>query len=849
MVLKDRAYFPRAQGKSNEKTIQNLENRKDHAFELTGKLQMLSNTWKEENLNRSDTEVGRILPKGNSALVQIEEDVDLEFLRSAFGFEIVAEYDEGFAIVATEDIELNKLTKSIKAFENNEKKSGSVAKVYDINPHDKLQHILSEELYKKWIHIKDDTACTVDISIECTGTTIPPQNKIEKTKSETEEEFQAKKEKWEEKLTFAYQEYDKLKSEREDQLQQLVNFYKGNILQIVDNQTYNAVEFYDSFSIRVEISGKGLKDIAANYPYIFEISEAEEIVIINDHNEINNLYENGLTVLPPRANAPRICVIDSGINEEHVLLKESIVREASYNFLPDGNGVGDEIENGGHGTRIAGAIQFYNEIPKNGIFQSPFWLENARVLNKDGVIPKTIQPALLLINIVDKYYKFTEQRTRIFNHSISSSIACKISRMSVWAACMDSLSYDNDIVFVQSIGNISSFSEQALNPGILNYLRNGKNYPEYLLEDAARAANPGQAFMGVTVGAICLADFQNENLKSLGGKWDPSPFSRSGPGIWGVIKPDVVEIGGSYAVNYAQPITLQQLNELSLESVRSSPPGPLTSRDFIGTSISTPRVSHILGKIEGQYPEESALMYRALLIHSARWPHWAQNIDKSQYQAVLRKIGYGVPSLDRALYSSDSRVTLYSRGNIRILNKDLHVYKIPIPEEIRRAGNEYNILVEVTVAYKAKPRRTRKNPKKYLSNRVDWVSSNIGESTEEFLKCVKYSEDGHEDRNGHSIKWVIGDKENTGQTRNLKRTMGVNQKDWAVIKAYELTDGFCIAVRGREGWDKAGKYPAEYTLIVSFEILDAEVEIYDQIRIEVENQVQVQQQIPIEIEI
>jgi hypothetical protein len=65
------------------------------------------------------------------------------------------------------------------------------------------------------------------------------------------------------------------------------------------------------------------------------------------------------------------------------------------------------------------------------------------------------------------------------------------------------------------------------------------------------------------------------------------------------------------------------------------------------------------------------------------------------------------------------------------------------------------------------------------------------------------------------------------------------QKDWCIINASQLSDEFCIAVRGRKGWGSLFK--ARYALAVSFEAIDQNIEIYEHIRLS--NQVEVETEV------
>lgn len=61
---------------------------------------------------------------------------------------------------------------------------------------------------------------------------------------------------------------------------------------------------------------------------------------------------------------------------------------------------------------------------------------------------------------------------------------------------------------------------------------------------------------------------------------------------------------------------------------------------------------------------------------------------------------------------------------------------------------------------------------------------------------------------------------------------GTLQKDWCIIKSNQLSDAFCIAVRGHKGW--GGLFKAKYSLAVSFEAINQDIPIYEPIRTEIE---------------
>lgn len=398
--------------------------------------------------------------------------------------------------------------------------------------------------------------------------------------------------------------------------------------------------------------------------------------------------------------------------------------------------------------------------------------------------------------------------------------------MSAWAAEIDEQSYSNDVLFVQAAGNID-------NAVIKAYMLAGYYYPEYFARELSRVCNPAQSLQALTVGSVSFANYETEDVIALGAKDHISSFSRSGPGIWDVVKPDVVEYGGTMVVPKTGEVFFTTPPEVCPELIRKSPEGPAYSKDAVGTSFSTPKVTHIAAAVEQLFPNSPALLYRALVAQSARWPEWAL-IDPTCYENALRFIGYGIPDIARATRNDEYRITLLTESAREIGEDEAHVYRIPIPEELRSVGEDYNILLEVTLSYAAKPRRTRRSVKRYLSSWVDWCCSYAGETFDTFARRIYKTGSRIEDDG--NFKWMVGDATNHGQVDGFSNKNGTLQKDWAIIKSNQLSEAFCIAVRGHTGWGPMFK--AKYSLVVSFEAIDQNIPIYEPIRAVVEAEIE-----------
>ena len=65
------------------------------------------------------------------------------------------------------------------------------------------------------------------------------------------------------------------------------------------------------------------------------------------------------------------------------------------------------------------------------------------------------------------------------------------------------------------------------------------------------------------------------------------------------------------------------------------------------------------------------------------------------------------------------------------------------------------------------------------------------------------------------------------------------------MKSSSLPATFCVAIMGHKGWSKDPDSQAKYSLAVSFEIVDQQIEIYDAMRIAVD---ELQPEIEIEVD-
>ncbi|MCC4631484.1 S8 family peptidase [Xanthomonas citri pv. mangiferaeindicae] len=833
--------------------------RQAHSVTLDAAAQSVSANWQARKAQRQVTDQTLPeIPAGIPILLQIDTGLDLDALRAKFQFEIVAEQEDGYVIVASEDTHLTTFRNMAQGFAVTVRGSATIAEIHalfdDPNQTDRLGRILSDQLMASWGTIGEDQHYIVDIGIACSGTQEIPPRPV-RGKRATDAQWAAKEYEWSERRTSAYNEWDDIKIERERSIQKFTEFYQAEILHMMDSADFDAGVLPDSFTVRLKISGKGLKDFVLNYPYIFEVVEPEDIALPQHQGQQGAQAAPAVTPLAPDADAPAVCVIDSGIQEAHFLLQPGIDQAASYCFLPGQatTAVADEVAPGGHGTRVAGAVLYGENVPVAGAPQLPFWIQNARVLDAQNAMPVELFPPEALRKVVERFNDGPRQ-TRVFNHSINARSYCRTRYMSSWAAEIDQLCNERDVLIVQSAGNLPL---QGTPPfiGIADHLTAGRDYPAYLAENAARIANPGQSLQALTVGSIAYDAAEQGAWRTFATQpAGPSAFSRTGPGIWNVIKPEVVEYGGDAARTNNAPPDIQVggvIPSACPNLIRSTlhGAGPAADRDTAGTSYAAPKVARIAAQVQRVLPAEPTLLYRALVVQSAQWPAWAEEIlallrnpppnmtleeRKILFTAAsnaFRCLGFGIPDEARATTNTDHRTTLITSGDTEIHAGECHVYQVPIPAELRNQADEFDIRIDVTLSYVAQPRRTRRNLRRYLSTWVDWKASKLGEELHDFrVRAMKDAVNGEAPLSGSTLPWALHDKPQDGLIRDFKRNSGTVQKDWAVVRSNSLPDHFCIAVVGHQGWSHDPDSTARYVLAVTFEILGGEMMIYEPLR-------------------
>ncbi len=401
---------------------------------------------------------------------------------------------------------------------------------------------------------------------------------------------------------------------------------------------------------------------------------------------------------PLGEDAPVIGIIDSGVNA-HPLIDDIFLGAIG---VPAALGVADDW---GHGTRVGGVAVFGDLRAQlaSGVLQRGARLCSAKVVNEQGrfddrrLVPSQMREAITTLN--ERY------GCRIFVIALGDSKQpYKGGKVGTWAATLDELARELDVLVLVAAGNRYPRSGNRLEQAVTEY-------PGYLTEDSNRFFEPAGALNVVTVGALANGEgidaalAEHVHVRSITRPSEPAPFTRIGPGVGGATKPDVVDFGGTMIFD---PVVqrLRGGDDVAAAGVLTLHHEPIHQlfTTASGTSYATPLVAFKASQILTLLPTASANLVRALLAGAADIPAPAQERLVGLGDEAVRAIcGHGHVDLERAAYSDDARVVLYAEDELPV--DHFAVYEIPIPEIFQsEAGRR---IIRVSLAYDPPVRHTR----------------------------------------------------------------------------------------------------------------------------------------------
>jgi serine protease AprX len=366
----------------------------------------------------------------------------------------------------------------------------------------------------------------------------------------------------------------------------------------------------------------------------------------NQHN--SNLAEQ-LLAFPPFVPSkgveyPYVGVVDSGIREDHPYLKYWVEQREDFVLSSEkncshGSFVGGVVS---YGDRVRGVTTQYDGVKLIDVVAIPNTdpkYGNTGSLSEDELVE-------ILNEVVPKY----SGKVKVWNLSLGSSKICEDQAFSDLAMALDEIQDENDVMFVISAGNYEDRPLRAWPPE-----------DETKFND--RITSPADSIRAITVGSISHTDTELSKM------YEPSPFSRRGPGPNFIVKPDLVDFGGTLSLTPPAIKGVSSFGEW----------GDLV--EGVGTSYSTPRISSLLSKIHHFMAHNpSRNLSKALLIHSAL----DLRNNKRPVRDEMKYLGFGKPmELDEILNCSQSSSTFVLEGTL-FPSSHVEITDFPFP----------NVLVE-----------------------------------------------------------------------------------------------------------------------------------------------------------
>ena len=537
----------------------------------------------------------------------------------------------------------------------------------------------------------------------------------------------------------------------------------------------------------------------------------------------------------PPQNAVSVCVLDSGVTHTHPLLEPGYAAQDLHTYKPPW-GTGDSAIHQGHGTAMSG-IAFLGDLQNALRSTTPIIirhrLESVKMLDPAGTQHAPHLYGAVTAECVSRPEVTAPQRPRVFCMAVTSDFGVQRGRPSSWSAEIDRLAYGNDTIrrlFLISAGNVS---RENIPP--TNYIARNDVDPIF---------NPGQSWNALVVGAqtdrVIITDPTFDGWTPLAAPGALAPTSRTSV-TWErqwPIKPDIVCEGGNWATD---GVAVDSPDDLGVLSTHYQPQLQqfTTIRD---TSAATAFAANIAGRVLSARPESWPETLRALIVHSAEWTpsmrgEFAAAGLRQQKLALMRRYGFGVPSVQRALYSATNDATLVVEDTLRpfwraadgtVKTRDMHLHTLPWPRAALEELGETEVTIRVTLSYFVEPNPgergwTRRH--RYASHGLRFDVKRSLESIDEFRarinRAVQEEEAGVPADTGPD-RWFLG----------VVRNAGSIHSDYWTGTAAELARRDAIAVYPVGGWWKEKpsleRYDrnVRYALIVSINASAGDIDIY-----------------------
>jgi hypothetical protein len=552
---------------------------------------------------------------------------------------------------------------------------------------------------------------------------------------------------------------------------------------------------------------------------------------------------------PATENAPAVCILDTGVAWTHPLLEDLIAPADAMAVDPTwgGHDNGGGPGNMGHGTEMAGLAAYGDlarHLASNAPVMIPHRLESVKILPPTGANPPELYGAITA-QAVARPEVNVPLRRRVFSMAVTATDERDRGQPTSWSAAIDALAAGRMFdPATQGLAYLNKAEESAhrlfiLSAGnvALDQLQN-----DYLARSDVEAVHdPAHAWNALTVGAFTekasIAHPEWHDWSPLAPPGDLSPWSTTSVTFqdrW-PIKPDIVCEGGNVATN-GQAFE-NAVPDLCLLSTYFRP----AEKSFVlswATSAATAQVARMAAIIRADYPEFWPETVRGLIVHSAEWTrrmqaHLGGAGGKRARAKLVRRYGFGVPQLHRALRSASDALTLIAQATIRPFSNgkmgEMHLHELPWPKQVLEELGQTAVCLRVTLSYFIEPnpgRRGWQRRHRYASHGLRFDLKTPIETIDEFRKRLNQralDEDEGKPDTASATEWFLGE---------VARNTGSIHSDIWVGTAADLAERGVIGIYPVSGWWKdqpkrdRSHLGARYSLLVAIETEAEGVDIW-----------------------
>jgi hypothetical protein len=531
------------------------------------------------------------------------------------------------------------------------------------------------------------------------------------------------------------------------------------------------------------------------------------------------------TISSPPSDAPTVCIIDSGVSAGNPFLEPVVREDMLLSFLeshPD-----NPSDASGHGSGVASLASYYAlNIYQGAENEAKVWIASARVLDEDNQLEEKRLLSRLLRDIVEH---FQPLGVRIFNLSLNivnrrwNRDTKRTQPRTSWVArSIDIISKEYDVIFVICTGNISQRDVKA-------HHERGLMYPNYYKDDESCLCDPAQSSLALTVGSIVpttLAVDPRGRITAIAERFQPSPFTRCGPGINKTIKPDLVEYGGNYHVDNEDGSVV--INPGSAILFASNKLTPALSFD-VGTSFATPRVTYHLAQVYSDLQKLgleriSAPLLKAFLVNSSalrgieELKRLTDEEDDSGNNYLSNVIGYGNPNYIDATTCDEHTAILYFDGEIGM--NSVVFFDIPIPSILSQTKRRDKKVLTITLCYY--PEVQRWGLDQYMGTTLKWRIFRGDVERDAIIRAMS-EEIGPDELRPNEIKLKYGVD---------KRSRGTVQHDyfeWFDHKDEYSQNHYTLAIASSEKWKRQASPPVPFAVVVRIQDTSQTVAVYSEV--------------------